>query len=72
MRMDLPPFNGQMHIEEFLDWITEVEKFFNCTDIPEKIKINLVALRLKGECLYGRRDENEPCKIPEMTSVYLG
>ncbi|KAH7866953.1 hypothetical protein Vadar_027121 [Vaccinium darrowii] len=46
MKMDLPSFNGQLHIEGFLDWIHEVECFFNY--IEEIKKVKLVAFKLKG------------------------
>lgn len=44
----MPSFNGQMHIEAFLDWISEVERFFDYMNIKESKKIKLVAMRLKG------------------------
>lgn len=38
LRMELPVFDGQMHIEDFLDHM----------EIPKAKKVKLVALRLKG------------------------
>ena len=28
MKMELPSFNGDVTIKEFLDWVTKVEGFF--------------------------------------------
>lgn len=48
MKMDLPSFNGQLNIEDFLDWLHEVERFFDYMDIEEGRKVKLVAYKLKG------------------------
>lgn len=48
LHMDLPAFNGQMHIEEFLDWVAEVERFFDYMNVPDHCKVKLVVLRLKA------------------------
>ena len=48
MKIDLPQFNGQLKIEEFLDWLAEVERLFDYTKIAEEKQAKLVAYKLKG------------------------
>ena len=48
LKMELFTFNGQLHIEEFLDWINEVVRFFDYMEIPDDKKVKLVAYKLKG------------------------
>lgn len=48
MKMDLPCFDGRLHIEDFLDWIHNVENFFDYLEIPENRQVKLVAYKLKG------------------------
>lgn len=47
MKVDLLHFNGQLHIEGFLDWHVEVERFLDGLEIPEEKKVNLYR-RLTG------------------------
>ena len=35
MKMKLPSFNGDISLEEFLDWATEIERFFTYMEIPK-------------------------------------
>lgn len=46
--MKIPVFNGQMKIEEVLDWISEIDRFFDCMEVSESRQVKLVAMKLKG------------------------
>jgi len=48
MKIDLPTFNKHLHIKDFLDWVTEVERFFKYMSIPEEHKLKLVVYKFKG------------------------
>lgn len=47
-RLDLLQFNGNMHIEDFIDSISEVECLFDYIDISEARKVKLVVLQFRG------------------------
>ena len=48
MKVELPSFNGNVSIEEYLDWVSEVEKFFDYMDTADDKQMCLVAYKLKG------------------------
>lgn len=48
IKLDLPCFNGHLYAESFLDWMLEVENFFDYMQIPEAQQVNLVAYKLQG------------------------
>ena len=48
MKVELPSFNGNVSIEEYLDWVNEVEKFFDYMGTADDKQVCLMAYKLKG------------------------
>jgi len=46
--MDILIFNSSVHTEEFLEWLGEVDRFFDYMDIDDDQQVRLVVLRFKG------------------------
>ena len=49
MKVELPSFNGNVSIEEYLDWVNEMKKFFDYMGTTDEKEVCLVAYKLKGE-----------------------
>jgi len=47
MRTEISSFSGNLDIESFLNWVYEVEKFFEMACIPEEKYVNFMAYKLK-------------------------
>lgn len=47
IKIDLPEFHGRLISEEFLEWLSVIEKFFYYKDIHEHQQVKLVATRLR-------------------------
>jgi hypothetical protein len=48
VKAEIPTFNGSVDIEDFLDWLYEVETFFDIMNISQDRKVPLVAYKPKG------------------------
>ncbi|KAK4847049.1 hypothetical protein QYF36_024864 [Acer negundo] len=48
MDLNVQCFNGLLGIEEFLDWLDEIESIFDYMEFPENKKVKLIACRLRG------------------------
>jgi hypothetical protein len=47
-KMDIPVYEGNLDVEELLDWIRALDTFFDYEDIEEDKKVKYVVTRLKG------------------------
>ncbi|KAI3429985.1 uncharacterized protein J3R85_008494 [Psidium guajava] len=69
LKVDIPYFNGGLGIEDFLDWIADIDKFFDYMETPSEKRVRLVACRLKGgasawwERLQNRREREGRDKV---------
>ena len=48
MKVELPSFNGNVSIKKYMDWVSEVEKFFYYMGTVDDKQVCLVAYKLKG------------------------
>ena len=50
LKVNIPSFSGSLNIDELLDWVAQVDKFFDYMEVPEEKIVKLVACMLKGGC----------------------
>ena len=48
MKVDIPSFSENLNIESFLEWIYEVDKFFDMAYVLTEKQVKFVAYKLKG------------------------
>ena len=47
MKVDLLNFSGKLDVEAFLEWVKNVESFFEYIETTEDKKVKMIALKLK-------------------------
>ncbi|KAJ0981854.1 hypothetical protein J5N97_010109 [Dioscorea zingiberensis] len=68
-RVELLEFTGTLRAEVFIDWLNEVEGIFEYKEVPDRLKVKLVTIKLKGrasawwEQLRRSRDRQGKTKI---------
>ncbi|GJZ91415.1 hypothetical protein Tco_0663342, partial [Tanacetum coccineum] len=47
LKIEIPEFTGKVHLDDFIDWLSTVERMFDVPDILNKMKVKLVAIKLR-------------------------
>jgi hypothetical protein len=47
-KMEVTMYEGNLNVEELLDWIRVLDKYFDYEDVKEDKKVKHVVTRLKG------------------------
>ncbi|MFS7908378.1 putative retrotransposon gag domain-containing protein [Helianthus anomalus] len=47
IRVEIPVFEGHLQPDDFLEWLHTVERVFELRDIPDHLKVKLVAIKLR-------------------------
>jgi hypothetical protein len=47
-KMEIPMYEGKLDVEEILEWIRALDKYFDYEDVEEDKKVKHVITRLKG------------------------
>ncbi|GKD48756.1 hypothetical protein Tco_1277732 [Tanacetum coccineum] len=51
LKIEIPEFTGKVHLDDFINWLSTVERVFDKRDIPDKLKVKLVAIKLRQHTL---------------------
>ncbi|GJR43876.1 reverse transcriptase domain-containing protein [Tanacetum coccineum] len=50
LKIEIPEFTGKVHPDNFIDWLSTVERVFDVRDIPEKLKVKLISHQASITC----------------------
>ncbi|GKA24279.1 hypothetical protein Tco_0710312 [Tanacetum coccineum] len=47
LKIESPEFTSKVYPDDFIDWLSTVEHVFDVQDIPDKLKVKLMAIKLR-------------------------
>ncbi|GKD39604.1 hypothetical protein Tco_1259811 [Tanacetum coccineum] len=47
LKIEIPEFTSKVHPDDFIDWLSTVERVFDVRDILDKLKVKHVAIKLQ-------------------------
>jgi hypothetical protein len=47
-KIEVPMYEGNLDVEELLDWIRSMDKYFDYEDVDEEKRVRHVVTRIKG------------------------
>jgi predicted DsbA family dithiol-disulfide isomerase len=50
-RMEVPLYEGNLNVDELMDWISTLDKYFEYENVPDEKKVKFVVTRMKGHAL---------------------
>jgi hypothetical protein len=66
-KIDIPMYEGNLDVEELLDWIRSMDKYFDYEDVDEEKEVKHVVTRLKGHATmwWNELQANRRCKCKQ-------
>jgi hypothetical protein len=50
-RMEVPMYEGNLNVDELMDWISTMDKYFEYENVADEKKVKFVVTRMKGHAL---------------------
>ncbi|GJU19868.1 reverse transcriptase domain-containing protein [Tanacetum coccineum] len=71
LKIEIPEFTGKVHLYDFFNWLSTVERVFDVRDIPDKLKVKLIAIKLRQHaslCRFTPPTRTAPPTAPKATT----
>jgi hypothetical protein len=67
--MGIPVYEGNLDVEELLDYIRALDKYFNYEDVEDEKKVNHVVTRLKGHVALWCNEQQDDMLLDKSVSA---